>query len=210
MQSAFPQFQPTEPRVHFPQRIALSLWRAGCPVGAIPVWIDTLNTADRVNLLELYSRSVMLLELGRAADWVDLFELYAQVSCGKPLTARVTGNPPHIRVADKPAGARQFKGRAELLELGRRIIAGEFDLAAGDLKTPARIRHSLSDISLFADGAQGTATGYAHLTVTLAGCPDPARWIASGTYADRLRRCGAGCWRFESRVLTVDGVATNP
>jgi SnoaL-like domain len=156
------------------------------------VWIDTLNTADRVNLLELYSRSVMLLELGRPADWAELFELNAQVRCGKS------------------ASAWQFKGKTELLELARRMIAGEFDLAAGQLTTPGHFRHSLSDISLFANGAQGAAIGYAHLTVTVPGSLGPAHWVASGTYSDHLRRCGAGCWRFESRVLTLDGVATSP
>ena len=110
------------------------------PVGVIPVWVDVLNTADRVNLLELYARSVMLLELGRAADWADLFGLNAQVCCAEPASARV---------GDTAAGARQFKGRTELLELARRMIAGEFDLAMGDLavgdlavgvvKTPARL-----------------------------------------------------------------------
>ena len=150
------------------------------------MWLDTLNTADRVNLLELYGRSVMLLELGRAADWVELFDPYALVRCG--------------------GEARQFKGRAELLELARRMIAGEFDVAAVMTKPPSRCRHTLTDISLFSDAATGGATGYAHLTVTAVGGPDPPRWLASGMYSDRLHRCGAGCWRFESRILKVDGV----
>lgn len=162
------------------------------------MWVDVLNTADRVNLLELYARSVMLLELGRAADWVDLFGLNAQVCCAEPASDGVGD-----RVGDKAPGPRQFKGRTELLELARRMIAGEFDLATGVLQSPTRFRHSLSDISLFADGAQATARGYAHLTVTLAG---RTGWVASGTYTDRLCRCSGGCWRFESRVLTVDGV----
>ena len=51
------------------------------------MWLDTLNTADRVNLLELYARSVMLIELGRAADWVDLFDPYALVRCTGGLAA---------------------------------------------------------------------------------------------------------------------------
>jgi hypothetical protein len=150
------------------------------------VWLDTLNTADRVNLLELYGRSVMLLELGRAADWVELFDPYALVRC--------------------TAGSWQFKGKAQLLELARRMIAGEFDVAAGVVVPPAHCRHTLTDISLFSEGATGGATGYAHLTVTAAGGAGPPRWLASGMYSDRLHRCGAGCWRFESRVLRVDGV----
>jgi hypothetical protein len=151
------------------------------------VWLDTLNTGDRVNLLELYGRSVMLLELGRAADWVELFDPYALVRCA--------------------GGLRQFKGRAELLELARRMIAGEFDLAAGVMTPAAHCRHALTDISLFSVGAEGGATGYAHLTVTAAGGVGPPRWLASGIYSDRLHRCGAGCWRFESRVLTIDAMA---
>jgi hypothetical protein len=148
------------------------------------VWLDTLSTADRVNLLELYARSVMLIELGRAADWVELFDPYAAVRC---------------------AGvSRQFKGRAELLELARRMTAGEFDLAAGIMSPPSHCRHTLTDISLFS-GAEG-ATGYAHLTVTAASSDGLPRWLASGLYSDRLHRCSSGCWRFGSRTLTIDGL----
>ena len=128
----------------------------------------------------------MLLELGRAADWVELFDPYALVRCA--------------------GGSRQFKGRTQLLEVARRIIAGEFDLAAGVVTPPLRCRHTLTDISLFAHGATGSATGYAHLTVTAADRASPSRWLAAGTYADRLHKCGGGCWRFESRVLTLAGV----
>jgi hypothetical protein len=151
------------------------------------VWLDTLTTGDRVNLLELYGRSVILLELGRASDWVELFDPYAVVRCA--------------------GGSQQFKGRTELLELARRMVSGEFDLASGVMAPPARCRHTLTDISLFSGGADGGATGYAHLTVTAPGGGDPPRWLASGMYSDRLHRCGAGCWRFESRVLTVDAAA---
>ena len=128
----------------------------------------------------------MLLELGRATDWVDLFDPNALVRCA--------------------GGSRQFKGRTELLKLAQRMIAGEFDVAAGVMTPPSHCRHTLTDISLFSEGATGGATGYAHLTVTAAGGAGPPRWLASGIYADRLHRCGAGCWRFESRVLRVDGV----
>jgi hypothetical protein len=128
----------------------------------------------------------MLLELGRAADWVELFDPYALVRC---------------------AGAsRQFKGRRELLELASRMISGEFDVAAGVMIPPSHCRHTLTDISLFSNGATGGATGYAHLTVTAAGGAEPPRWLSSGMYSDRLHKCGAGCWRFESRVLRIDGV----
>jgi hypothetical protein len=151
------------------------------------VWLDTLHTADRVNLLELYGRSVMLLELGRASEWVDLFAPYALLRCG----------------------SRQFNGRAELLDLARRMIAGDFDLAVGSLIPRARCRHSLSDVSLFADRAEG-ASGFAHLNVVAVGDADAPRWLASGTFSDKLSKCGAGCWRFESRVLTVDGLHASP
>jgi hypothetical protein len=166
------------------------------------VWIDTLSTADRVNLLELYGRSVMLLELGRATEWADLFELYAQVRCVESVSANCADT--------RGQSARQYKGRVELIELARRMIAGEFDLAAGELTPASRCRHTLSNISFFAESAQGTASGYAHFSVTTAGGAGGAgvpRWLASGLYADKLRRCGAGCWRFESRVLTLDGGA---
>jgi hypothetical protein len=148
------------------------------------VWLDTLNTADRVNLLELYGRSVMLLELGRACQWADLFTPTALLRCG----------------------SRQFKGRAELLELAQRMIAGEFDLAAGPLTPPVRCRHTLSDVSLFADGAG--AAGFAHLNVSAVGDGDAPRWLASGVYSDKLSKCGAGCWRFDSRVLTASGAVS--
>jgi len=152
------------------------------------MWLDTLNTADRVNLLELYGRSVMLLELGRADEWVDLFEPYALVRCAG-------GSPP-------------FQGRAALLTVARRMIAGEFDLAAGVMTPPLHCRHSLTDISLFSHGAQGMAKGYAHLAVTAAADAGPPRWLASGMYSDELRKCAGGCWLFESRVLTVDRTAS--
>jgi len=143
------------------------------------VWLDTLNTADRVNLLELYGRSVMLLELGRAAEWADLFIPNAILRCG----------------------SQQLKGRANLLDLGQRMIAGEFDLAVGPLTPPVRCHHSLSDVSLFADGAG--AAGFAHLNVSAVGDGGAPRWLVSGMYSDKLSKCGSGCWRFDSRVLTV-------
>jgi len=152
------------------------------------VWLDTLNTADRVNLLELYGRSVMLLELGRASEWADLFVPHAV-----------------LRV-----GSQEFKGRAELLDLARRVIAGEFDLAVGPLTPQVRCRHSLSDVSLFADGAGG-ASGFAHLSVFAVGDAGAPRWLSSGMYTDKLSKCGAGCWRFDSRVLTAGrAVAPQP
>jgi hypothetical protein len=149
------------------------------------MWLDTLHTADRVNLLELYGRSVMLLELGCAAEWVDLFASHALLRCG----------------------SQQFKGRAELLNLARRMIEGEFDLALGCLTAPARCRHTLSDVCLFANGEAG-ASGFAHLNVIAADEVSPPRLLFSGMYSDHLRRCGSGCWQFVSRVLTARTTVT--
>ena len=144
------------------------------------MWLDTLHTADRVNLLELYGRSVMLLELGRANEWVDLFASHALLRCG----------------------SQQFTGRGELLNLARRMIEGEFDLAVGNLIAPARGRHSLSDVCLFANGDAG-AVGFAHLNVFAGDDASAPRLLFSGMYSDQLSRCGTGCWQFVSRVLTT-------
>jgi hypothetical protein len=85
------------------------------------------------------------------------------------------------------------------------MIAGDFDLAVGSLIPRARCRHSLSDVSLFADRAEG-ASGFAHLNVVALSDVGAPHWLASGTFSDKLSKCGAGCWRFDSRVLTVDGL----
>ena len=149
------------------------------------MWLDTLHTADRVNLLELYGRSVMLLELGRAAEWVDLFASHALLRCG----------------------SQQFTGRGELLNLARRMIEGEFDLAVGNLTAPARCRHNLSDVCLFASGDAG-ATGFAHLNVFAGDDANAPRLLFSGMYSDQLSRCGSGCWQFVNRVLTTQTAVT--
>jgi len=149
------------------------------------MWLDTLHTADRVNLLELYGRSVMLLELGRATEWVDLFASQALLRCG----------------------SQQFKGRADLLNLAQRMIEGEFDFAVGSLTAPARCRHTLSDVCLFASGEAG-ATGFAHLSVFAGDAVGTPRLLFSGMYSDQLSRCGTGCWQFVSRVLTTSTAVT--
>jgi hypothetical protein len=151
------------------------------------VILDSLTPYDRVQLLEVYARSVMLLELGRCAEWVDLFSPHAVIQC--------PGTGEHAGV--------QFKGREELLALGRRLVLGEFDVAVGRLVPPLRCRHLLSNITLFESERRG-ASGYAFVTVTTVGGPEPPRWLASGKYADRLHRCGSGCWQFESRTFTPD------
>jgi hypothetical protein len=149
---------------------------------------DSLSSADRVKLLELYARSVMLLDLGRCEEWADLFEARALVRC-----TRVGG----------VVASEQFQGRAELFALGQRMIRWEFDIALGRLNPPVRGRHQLSNITLFGKGSCG-AQGYGYLTVTTIGGPDPPRWLASGRYTDALRKCPAGCWRFESRTFEAD------
>jgi hypothetical protein len=147
--------------------------------------LDSLTAYDRVQLLEVYSRSVMLLEFGRCSEWADLFSPEAVVRC--------TG----------AQGPVEFKGRDALLALSRRLMLGEFDIAAGDFTPPLRTRHVLSNITLFGDKARD-ASGYAFLAVTTVGGPEPPRWLASGKYSDRLHRGSAGCWRFQSRVFIPD------
>jgi len=77
--------------------------------------LDTLTAADRASLLELYARSVMLLDLGRCDEWADLFESRAIVR-----SAGVPGDPGSL-----------FTGREELLQLGLRTVEGTFNLARG-------------------------------------------------------------------------------
>lgn len=148
---------------------------------------DTLSSSDRGQLLEVYARSVMLLELGRCTDWAELFFPHALVRWSGPREQRPI----------------EFKGHDELLDLGRRLMCGEFDIATGRGMPPLRYRHFLSNITLFGHEAR-RASGYAFLTVTTIGGREPPRWLVSGTYSDRLFRCPAGCWRFESRSFTAD------
>jgi hypothetical protein len=112
------------------------------------VVLDTLAAADRANLLELYARSVMLLDLGRCEEWADLFESRAIV--------RSSGVP-----GDQ--GRSLFTGREELLQLGLRTAEGTFNLALGPLSPRLLCRHVLSNVCLYADGARH-ARGYAHLS----------------------------------------------
>jgi hypothetical protein len=109
------------------------------------VVLDSLTASDRVNVLELYAGSVMLLELKRATEWAELFEPHAVLTCG-------AGD------ADK-----KIAGREQLLEVARRMIAGEFDVVAGVLAPTVRCRRVLTDISLYTDKRGGHAKGYAHL-----------------------------------------------
>src|SRR6267154_464504 len=69
--------------------------------------IDSLTPYDRVQLLEVYARSVMLLELGRCTEWADLFLPQALVRCAG---------------ASEQAPV-EFKGRDALLALGRRLMS---------------------------------------------------------------------------------------
>lgn len=147
---------------------------------------DSLTTGDRVQLLEVYARSVMLLELGRCEEWADLFLPHAVVRC-----ADATEQAPV-----------EFKGGTQLLLLGRRLMRGEFDVTLGTLVPPLRCRHFLSSIALFGEDTRH-ASGYAFLTVTTIGGRDPPRLLASGRYSDRLFKSTAGCWQFESRTFTA-------
>jgi hypothetical protein len=152
--------------------------------------VDSLSAADRVNLFELYARSTMLLELKREAEWVALF---APNATFRFVSGQVEHNP-----------ARSYSGSAELLVLARQLIGGNRLFLGEEDSRGARGRHHLSNLSLYDDGP-GRASGYAYLTVLSIGADAPT-WLASGLYADRLTKCSAGCWRFASRTLTVDGV----
>src|SRR5262249_11382268 len=100
--------------------------------------LDTLTAADRVNLLELYARSSMLLDLGHCKEWSDLFEPDAIVRC---------------------SGGPQFAGRDELLRLARDTIEGTSNLALMRPSSPVNCRHTLTSVSLFAEGTRA-AIGY--------------------------------------------------
>jgi hypothetical protein len=152
------------------------------------VVIDSLTADDRVQLLEVYARSVMLIELGRCTEWAALFLPDALVHCAG------AGEPTSVK----------FKGRNELVTLGHRMIHGEFDIALGRIMPPLRCRHSLSNITLFGAGAR-RASGHGFLTVTTIGGREPPRWLGSGRYSDRLYKCSAGCWQFEDRTFIPDG-----
>jgi hypothetical protein len=152
--------------------------------------LDSLTPYDRVQLLEIYSRSVMLLELGRPKEWVNLFAQNALLYCTGP----------------NDAASVQFKGHGELLALGHRIMLGEFDLALGPLTPPSRHRHLLNNITLF-ENDRRHASGYAILTITTLGGPEPPRPLASGIYTDSLHKNAAGCWQFETRTFTPDTAA---
>src|SRR5690349_18794797 len=102
----------------------------------------------------------MLLELGRCVEWADLFAPQAIVRCP-------------LRGGRTPV---EFKGRDELLNLGRRLILGEFDVAAGDFTPPLRCRHALTNITLFSADARNVSA-YAFLTVTTVGGREPPRWL---------------------------------
>ena len=150
--------------------------------------IDPLSSGDRVQLLEVYARSVMLLELGRCAEWANLFAPQAAFR--------------YVRANE--TSPVEFRGREELLALGQRLMRGEFDLALGNVAvSPLRARHHLSNVTLFG-GGHGQASGYAFLTVATIGGTEPPRWLASGMYSDSLFKNPAGCWCFESRTFTAD------
>jgi hypothetical protein len=148
--------------------------------------LDSLSGLDRVQLLEVYARSVMLPEFGRCAEWVELFLPDARVCC-----------------ASSGDQGTESRSRDALLALGRRMACGEFDLVLGNLAPPLRTRHLLSNITLFGTDTK-SAEGCAVVTVTTLGGPNPPRWLASGTYADRFYKGAEGCWRIQSRTFIAD------
>jgi hypothetical protein len=150
--------------------------------------LDSLSGADRANLQELYARSVMLLDLGRSEEWVNLFDSRATLECVTP-----PGNTAPIR----------FTGREELLRLARNTIAGTFSLALGALDPPISCHHILSNICLYCDASRNVH-GYAHLLVTSRSGTQPPRWLAAGILTDRLYKCASGCWLFASRSFSTD------
>ena len=152
--------------------------------------LDTLSVGDRANLLEVYARSVMLLDLGHCEAWADLFESHAVV-----------------RSAREDSTSSQFSGRQELMKLARDTFEGRVNLALGCSSPAIRCYHILSNVCLYTDGAH-YARGYAHLLITTRGGNDAVRWLAAGIYSDRLSKCGSGCWRFQSRTLNLDGTST--
>ena len=149
--------------------------------------LDSLSAGDRANLREVYARSAMLLDLGQCEAWADLFETHAIV--------RGTGGT---------AAASQFSGRPALLKLARDTFEGRFNLALGSLSPAVRCHHVLSNVCLYTDGTHH-ARAYAHLLVTTRGGHEAPRWLAAGIFSDRLSKCGSGCWRFQSRTLTLNG-----
>lgn len=149
--------------------------------------LDTLSVGDRANLLEVYARSVMLLDLGQCEAWANLFDSHAVV-----------------RSAREDSTASQFSGRQEFLQLARDTFEGHFNLALGSLNPRTRCHHILSNVCLYADGAHH-ARGYAHVLITTRGESAAPRWLAAGIYSDQLVKCSSGCWRFQTRRLILDG-----
>ncbi len=158
------------------------------------VVLDSLSAGDRAQLRELCARSVMLPELGRIKEWVELFEAQAVLHCVQEDAGRLIEH--------------QFTGRADLTRLGEQIAHGQFDIAVGDFGRASRLRHVLGNVCLFAEGARH-ASGIAQVTIVSVGSGEP-RWIASGTYVDVLSKCSAGCWRIQSRTYTADGATAVP
>ena len=152
--------------------------------------LDSLSAGDRAHLQELYARSLLLPELKRLKEWVELFEPQATFRCLQAGAGRVA--------------ELRFSGRGELLDLGERISCGRFDVAVGDLAQGSRLRHVITNLCLFESGTS-RASGIAQVGVVSILEREP-RWIASGIYTDELYKCGAGCWRFLSRKFVPDGV----
>jgi SnoaL-like domain len=155
------------------------------------VVIDPLSSGDRVQLLEVYARSVMLLELEQYAEWANLYGLHARVRF----------------IHGSEQSPVEFRGRDQLLTLGQRLRRGEVGFGFGNVGPRVRVRHHLTNITLFGDGPRW-ALGYAFLTVATLGGAQAPRWVASGVYSDRLSKNPAGCWCFQERTFTEDPAIT--
>jgi hypothetical protein len=142
-----------------------------------------LSAGDRVQIHELYARSVMLLELGRGSDWVALFTPLAMLRCG--------------------LSGEEYRGREALLKLAKHLTGGDFDVALGEVSTPLPRRHHLSNVTIF-ESSPGHAASHAFVTVTEIADSETPRRLASGRWDDQLAKCSTGCWQFTSRIFIPD------
>jgi hypothetical protein len=153
--------------------------------------MDSITAADRVHLLEVYARSVMLLELEDFTRWAGLFVPSVVVE-------RVAA--PH----GSGDSSFQCRGRDALLAL---VAGGEFDVALG--RSVVRYRHVVHSICLFGD-APRDVRGYAQVTLVPCGVGgggglDLSRGWVTGRYSDHLHKSMCGSWQFVSRSFAADG-----
>jgi 3-phenylpropionate/cinnamic acid dioxygenase small subunit len=136
-----------------------------------------LSTADRVALLDLYSRSVRLIDDGDNERWAALFT-------ADGVFERKVSPMPGIE-------AVRIEGAAALAEFGRGVRA----------RGAGRHRHWLSGILL--DGSAEEADGSCYFAVLDAAGPGRTTILGTGVYRDRWVRDGAG-WRLHYRLAVPD------